>query len=203
MKFYSVTDSEFCKFGKVIDIDTEEIIKTAENIPMLDEGVKYTASVDEFEALDVMQKIQNEYFGGMPTQLGYCYGHNNMLNAVEWHKCSEINIAVTDIVLLLGDVRDIEENNTYNSEKLMAFKVKKGQAIEVYSTTLHYCPIETSKSGFGCVIGLFKGTNTQLDFEPDDKLIFAENKWLIAHKDNEKLINRGAVGGVYGINYEI
>jgi len=203
MKIYRVTDKEFETFGKVLDIDTKEIIEVAEKTKMPDEGSCYVASYEEFEKLSVMQTIQNEYFGGMPTQLGYCYGHSNMLNALEWHKCSEINVAVTDLILLLGDVRDIEEGNKYNSDKVKAFKVLKGEAIEVYATTLHFCPIETAKSGFGCVVGLLKGTNTDLDFAPCDKLIFRKNKWIMAHVDNTALLNKGVVGGIYGINHKI
>lgn len=203
MKIYEVCDKEFTQFGKVLDVDTTEIIAEAEKFEMPDEGSIYKASVEEFENLKIMKTIENEYFGGMPTQLGYCYGHSNMLNALEWHKCSEINIAVTDLILLLGDVRDIEEGNKYNSAKVKAFRVRKGQAIEVYATTLHFCPIETLKSGFGCVVGLLKGTNTDLEFTPKDKLIFRTNKWIMAHIDNQALINRGVVPGIYGENYKI
>lgn len=203
MKIYRVTDKEFAQFGKILDIDTKEIIETAEKIELPAEGSIYTASLESFEKLPVMKTIKNECFGGMPAQLGYCYGHSNMLNALEWHTCSEVNIAVTDLILLLGDVRDIEEGNKYNSDKVKAFKVLKGEAIEVYSTTLHFCPIETSKSGFGCVVGLLEGTNTNLDFEPDDKRIFRKNKWIIAHNENTALIEKGVVGGIYGINHKI
>ena len=203
MKIYEVCDKEFTKLGKVIDIDTTEIISEAEKFEMPTQGSIYKASVDEFERLEIMKTIQNEYFGGMSTQLGYCYGHSNMLNALEWHKCSEINIATTDLILLLGDVRDIEEDNKYDSAKVKAFRVRKGQAIEVYATTLHFCPIETAKSGFGCVVGLLKGTNTDLEFTPDDKLLFRTNKWIMAHEDNLALINRGVIAGIYGEKYKI
>lgn len=203
MKIYRVTDKEFASFGKVLDIDTKEIIEVANGIMMPESGSIYKASVEEFENLEIMQTIKNESFGGLSTQLGYCYGHSNMLNAMEWHKCSEINIAVTDMILLLGNIWDIEEGNLYNSEKVMAFKVLKGEAIEVYATTMHFCPIETAKTGFGCVVGLLKDTNTDLDFEPSDKLLFRKNKWIIAHKDNKALIDRGVVGGIYGVNHKI
>ena len=73
----------------------------------------------------------------------------------------------------------------------------------IYATTLHFCPIETAKSGFGCVVGLLKGTNTDLDFVPEDKLIFRKNKWIIAHGENTPLINRGVISGITGKNFEI
>lgn len=203
MKIYEVCDKEFVQFGRVLDLDVDEIIAEAQKFEMPSEGSIYKASCKEFECLDIMKTVQNECFGGIPIQLGYCYGHNNMLDALEWHKCSEINIAVTDLILLLGDVRDIENGNKYNSANVKAFHLKKGQAIEVYATTLHYCPIETDKTGFGSVVGLVKDTNTDLEFTPDDKLAFRTNKWIIAHKDNQRLIDRGIVGGIYGENYKL
>lgn len=203
MKIYRVTDKEFLPYGNVLDIDTTDIVKEAEKVQMPTDGSVYVASKEEFEALHIMNVAKNEIFGGMPTQLGYCWGYNDTLNALEWHKCSEINIATTDIILLVGDVRDIEEGNRYNSDKVKAFKVLKGEAIEMYATTLHYCPIQTSKDGFGCVVGLLKETNTDLESVPNDKLIFRKNKWIIAHEDNTELIENGVFGGIYGENYKI
>jgi len=203
LKIYRVTDKEFALYGNVLDIDTVDIVKEAEKVHMPTTGLVYVPSKEEFEKLHIMSIVKNEIFGGMSTQLGYCWGYNDTLNALEWHKCSEINIAVTDLILLLGDVRDIEEGNRYNSDKVKAFKVLKGEAIEMYATTLHYCPIQISKSGFGCVVGLLKETNTDIDSQPDDKIIFRKNKWIIAHQDNTELIKEGVFGGIYGENYKI
>lgn len=202
MKIYNVTDKEFLPYGRVLNLDTDEIISAAEKFPMPQEGSIYVPSEKTFEELDIANVIQNECFGEIPAQVGYCYGHSNKLNALEWHKCSEINIAVTDLVLFLGMVQDIEDGK-YNSEKIKAFKLKKGEAIEVYATTLHFCPIETDENGFGCVVGLLEGTNVPLDGEPDDKLLFRKNKWLIAHEDNAELIAKGVVPGIYGPNYSL
>lgn len=203
MKIYRVCDKEFLPYGKVLNLDTSEIVNTAEKIEMPNDGTIYHASEEDFEKLPIMDTIKNECFGGMPTQLGFCWGYNDTLNALEWHKCSEINIAVTDLILLLGDLRDVSDKNEYDSEKVKAFKVLKGEAIEVYATTLHYCPIETKTTGFRCVVGLLKDTNTPLDYSPNDKLIFQRNKWIIAHKDNSELINKGVFGGIYGVNHKI
>lgn len=203
MKFYSVNDKEFQKYGKVLDIDTSEIIKVAEAIEYPENGSKYVASIEDFEKLDVAKYIEKEIFGELPTQVGYCYGYNDTLNALEWHKCSEVNIAVTDFVLLLGNVWDIDENNRYNSENLKAFLVKKGEAIEVFATTLHFCPIMAKNDGFGCVVGLLKGTNTDLEEKAQDKLLFRKNKWIIAHEENAGLIDRGVASGIYNENIKI
>ena len=202
MKIYNVTDKEFLPYGRVLNLDTNEILSAAEKFPMPQEGSVYVPSEKTFEELDIAKVIKNECFGEMPTQVGYCYGHSHKLNALEWHKCSEINIAVTDLVLFLGMVQDIE-NGKYNSEKIKAFKLKKGEAIEVYATTLHFCPIETDENGFGCVVGLLEGTNVPLDGDHDDKMLFRKNKWIIAHEDNAELIAKGVVPGIYGPNYSL
>jgi hypothetical protein len=42
-----------------------------------------------------------------------------------------------------------------------------------------------------------------LEIEPKNKMLFRKNKWIIAHVENETLINRGVVAGITGTNYEI
>ena len=39
--------------------------------------------------------------------------------------------------------------------------------------------------------------------ETEEKLLFRKNKWIIAHVENETLINRGVIAGITGTNYEI
>ena len=59
-------------------------------------------------------------FGGLPIQIGYCNGSNVKLNALEYHRSSEIDIAVTDLILLLGCQQDIKED-TYDTALVEAF----------------------------------------------------------------------------------
>ncbi len=203
MNIYRVSDPEFKKYGKVVNISADPFIDAAKCIELPTEGSKYVPTLEVFEALSCRDSVEEECFGSIPAQLGYCWGHNDTLNALEWHSCSELNIAVTDFILLLGDIREIEEGNKYNSANVKAFLVKKGEAIVVYATTLHFCPIETSSDGFGCVVGLLAGTNTNLDKPANDPLLFRKNKWIIAHVDNAPLIARGVIAGIYGENYRI
>ncbi len=202
MKIYRVTDKEFKQFGKVLDLDTKAIVAEGEKIDVR-EFPTYWPWREEFECLPIMETVQNECFGGLSAQLGYCTGHNKMLNALEWHKCSEINIAVTDLILMLGDIRDIEDGGKYNSENMMAFKLLKGEAVELYGTTLHYCPVEIGENGFGCVVGLLRGTNTALGFKPENQLLGSKNNWCMAHIENQEMLDRGVFGGIYGPNHKI
>jgi hypothetical protein len=57
--------------------------------------------------------------------------------------------------------------------------------------------------GFGCVVGLPKGTNTALEEKPECKYITAKNKWIICHVDNEAAKARGYTPGISGENFKI
>ena len=203
IKLYSVNSEEFKTFGRVITgLDTSEIIKAAEKISRPAEGSAYTPSEESFEKLPTAKEIENKFFGTLPSQIGYCHGHNSLLNAAEWHMSSEINIAVTSLVLILGHIWDIENGKT-DSSKFTVFYLPAGTVAEVYSTTLHFCPCEVEKGGFGCIVGLPLGTNTPLETETSNPLLFRKNKWLIAHNDNKALISRGVLPGISGENFKI
>ncbi len=202
IEIYSLSDYEFQEYGRVLDIDTKKILAIASEIKYPEKSSVYIPSLKEFEDLEIHTEIKNKVFGEIPTQTGYCYGYNNSFDATEWHTSSEVNIAVTDMILFLGRRADIN-NNRISTSKFKAFYVKKGTCLEMYATTLHYCPCQTSENGFGCVVILPKGTNTPLENEYEDKLLFAKSKWLLAHKENIDLINQGAVSGVTGTNFKI
>ena len=203
VEFYDVSDKEFAPFGRMIKgLDAAEMIEAAKKIPNPESGSSYLPSVEDFESLKIASEIKNEFFGSLPTQIGYCWGHSNFLNATEWHTSSEINVAVTPLVLILGHIWDIADGKI-DSSKFKAFYLPAGTVVEVYATSLHFCPCEVSEDGFGCVVGLPEGTNTNLEIETKDKLLFRKNKWIIAHVDNEPLKNRGVVAGITGTNYEI
>lgn len=187
MEIKKVTDPEFRAYGQVVDgYDCKELLAAMEQTP-LSEDVVYVASVKELEDLPVAEMIETNLFGQMPIQVGYCNGHNKKLNALEYHRNSEVNVAATDLVLLLGKQQDIKEDHTYDTSLVEAFLVPKGTVIEVYATTLHYAPCHVEEAGFRCVVVLPKDTNT--DMEPveerfsEDKLLFAKNKWLIGHEE--------------------
>ena len=204
MKIQKVTDPAFRKYGQVLEgYDFTGLIKEMKHTPV-PEDVIYVPSVEELEALDIMKDLQNKGYGGLPIQIGYCNGHNKKLNAVEYHRNSEINVAVTDLVLLIGHQQDIEPDHTYDTSKIEAFLVPAGTGIEVYATTLHYAPCHVNEGGFQCVVVLPKGTHTDLTFQTEktgeDSLMTAKNKWLIAHEDAKIA---GAFNGLKGENITI
>lgn len=206
MVIKSINDEEFKKYGQVLkNYDCSEIIEKMKNTP-LPSDVIYEPSIKELEVLNIAQDLKEREFGGLPIQIGYCNGNNYILNAVEYHRSSEINIAVTDLILLIGSQQDIKDDYSYNTSKIEAFLVPEGSIIEVYATTLHYAPCNANQSGFRCVVVLPKDTNLPLEKEiekvGEDALLFAKNKWLIGHKDTD-LGAQGAFIGLVGENISI
>ena len=201
MKLQKVTDPAFKKYGKVVEnVDFSELVEELKKTPCPQEVV-YEPSVEQLEALPVYQALQDVAYGEMPIQIGYCNGDNYSLNAVEYHRSSEIDIAVTDLILLLGCQQDIQEGDVYDTSKIEAFFVPAATAVELYATTLHYAPCTARKGGFRCAIILPKGTNDALSFETskegENRLLAAVNKWLIAH---EEAGIEGAFCGLQGEN---
>ena len=204
MEIFSVRDEKFRKYGKVWDnIESTKLLIGMEHTP-LPEDVIYVPSVEELEAVPEAQAFQNRVFGGLPIQIGYCNGNNHKLNAVEYHRNSEINIAVTDMILLLGWLPDVTDEFTYDTSKIEAFMVPAGTVVEMYETTLHYAPCNAAEGGFKCIVILPKITNTDIDFalatEGEDTLMTAKNKWLIAHED---AAIEGAFNGLRGENISL
>jgi len=201
MKVYQVTDPEFRQYGRVVKgIDMTELVEAMQKTP-LPEEVVYEPSVEILENTKVFGELQTKTYGELPIQIGYCNGHNKKLNAVEYHRCSEINVAATDAILLLGSQQDVTDEFTYDTSLIKAFFVPKGTAVEVYATTLHYAPCSADKNGFRVAIVLQKDTNLPLDekhTEGEDKLLAAKNKWLIGHPEGG--LPEGSFLGLVGEN---
>ena len=205
MTIYKVTDAEFAPYGKVLeDYDLKEIIRKMDETPLPADGTVYVPSDKDLEALPIAEEFRNKGYGGLPIQIGYCNGNNHKLNALEYHRSSEIDIAATDMILLLGRQQDIEADDTYDTAKVEAFLVPAGTAVEVYATTLHYAPCNVAEGGFRSIVVLPEGTNTEIDFPlastGEDRLMTAKNKWLIAHAEAEI---EGAVVGLKGENLSV
>ena len=205
MTVKKVTDSAFKAYGRVITgYDFSGLLKAMEQTP-LPEDVIYIPSLPEMEALPAAKELGNGIYGQMPIQIGCCNGHNKKLNAVEYHRDSEVDIAVDDLILILGKQQDIEEDHTYDTSRMEAFLVPAGTAVEVYATTLHYAPCHVKNEGFRCVIVLPRDTNLDMEpvevKDPEDRLLFARNKWLIGHAEGG--LPEGAFIGLKGENLSV
>ena len=207
MTIHSVLDAEFNPYGKVLEgFNTAELQKAMLAIDLPESGTSYRPGIESLEACDIFSELRDRAYGGMPIQLGMCWGHNTKLNCLEYHRDSEVNIGTHDFILLLAKEDEIE-NGVLDTAKVKAFRVPAGAAVEVYATTLHYAPCHTSKEdGFRVAVALPMGTNTEKPVitpgNDEDKMLWARNKWLLAHPETSEAKN-GAYIGLKGANIDI
>ena len=224
IQIQKVTDKSFRKYGRILtgEYDVAELMDAMEKTECPDYAVIYIPSDKEIEKLPVMKAFTDSLYGGLPIQIGYCNGNNHLLNAVEYHRSSEVNVACTDLILLIGSEQDIEDDYTYDTSKIEAFLLPKGTVAEVYATTLHYAPCGIDGKGFQVAVVLPKGTNYPLKSKHiridnktastsnkntgssninEDALLAAANKWLIGHAEGG--LDDSAYIGLKGENIEI
>lgn len=200
----NVSDPEFIPYGKVIDgYDLKPLLDVLKSLPKPDDGVVYVPGEPLLEQLPVKDEISAGFFGGMPVQLGYCNGNNRKLNCLEYHRDSELNIAADDVILLLAKARDIRDWKL-DTSKVEAFFLPAGTAVQFYETALHYAPCTApGNSGFRVAVALPLGTNTEKPEiqvkNSEDKLLWARNKWLLAHPESSEAAS-GAFVGLTGEN---
>lgn len=209
VRFEQVTSDAFRPYGRILTgYDLTDILEKMKETPVPDDVI-YVRKDEKLEESGLYEQMQSRMFGESRIQFGYCNGHNKALNALEYHRSSEVNIAATDMVLLLGLLQDVTDDFRYDTSKVKAFLVPKGTAVEIYATTLHYAPCNVGDEGFRCLVVLPEGTNAELDGRHDslenapvseDALLAACNKWLIAHEEADIL---GAWNGLVGENIKI
>lgn len=202
-----VNAPEFERYGHLLTrYDASEMIARANAILPPEQGVAYEPSVAALEAPSAFTTaIVREVYGGMPTQVGWCYGKNVQMAGLEYHRGSETVVCMTDAVLLVGHLQDVEfgDEIRYDTRKVAAFYAPAGAVVEFSPWNLHYAPIQATKEGgFATLVYLPKGTNEPLTFSVDkvgeNRLLFAVNKWLLIHPDLKGMVEMGAYPGLVG-----
>ena len=209
MTIYSVYDPVFKPYGQVVEGLKEtvaELLPALAETPLPNDGTGYVPSDQALQELPAAVEISEHCYGGMPVQLGWCNGYNTKLNCLEYHRDSEFNLGTEDFILLLAKQNEIE-NGKLDTGKVKAFRVPAGVLVEVYATSLHYAPCHTDpEKGFRVLVALPWGTNTERPvFENktvEDALLWARNKWLLAHPESAEAAN-GAYVGLVGENIDI
>jgi len=203
LPLYSVHDPEFAPYGRVLELgDTSQLHEVLAKTPIPESGNSYTASCEDLEAVEVMGKVQS-VFGYMDIQAGFCNGRGDTLNALEYHKCSEVNFTTTGLVLLLALPEDMKDGYL-NSKSVKGFCLCPDTAVEIYPRVLHFAPCRVSDEGFNCLVVLEKGVNSPLEpehAEPrgEDRLLWMRGKWMICHHDSPQA-EKGAFQGISGEN---
>ena len=203
LKLYSVLDPEFRRYGRVLNAETGELAAAMAATEIPEEGNCYKASVPALEAVPLMKSLRRTVFGEMEIQAGYCNGHGYKLNAMEYHKCCEINFSTTGLVLLLALPEQLDDGRL-DSADVAGFYLPAGALVEIFPLVMHFAPCRISESGFNCLVVLEKGTNEVLPVvdtsaSGEEKLLWMRNKWMTCHPDSPQK-EKGAFVGISGEN---
>ena len=208
MKIYPVTDPSFRLYGEPIThgYNVSELLRAMEAIPLPEEGTAYEPAIESLEACSIFSQLQDRAYGGLPIQLGMCWGRNTKLNCLEYHRDSEVNLGTGDFILLLAKRHEVVEG-VLDTEKVRAFRIPGGLPVEIYADTLHFAPVHVDeKKGFRVAVVLPRGTNTDKPAitpgNAEDRLLWARNKWLLAHPDSAQAA-QGAYIGLMGENLDL
>ena len=200
-KIQEISNKTFCQYGKVIINDVKDILSYGDvHITPCKSGNIFNASVQNVEDLVSIQAIAKKVYGYSEVQAGTCTGQNTALTGIEYHQGSETIIAITDFVLIVGRLQDMQ-GNYYDASLCECFYVPRGTIVECYSTTLHYTPCKVDKDGFKTIVILLKGTGDTI--EKVEGILKKKNKWFICHPSNTNKIEAGDFPGLLGELIEI
>ena len=214
-------DPRLARYGRIVEPSgMDALLVLADSIaPANLPSNLYVASEGRLEAHEAAASL-GPYFGFAALQVGYNAGPNSRLNGLEWHGSPELLMAVTDLALFLGREEDIlwdgPDSPSYGSGHLACLFLPRGAALRILPGTLHLSPCRLSESGFKSVVVLPRGTNSPLSDEEralareaaargdgPARLLFARNKWILAHPEREILTDQGAHPGIVGDNLEV
>lgn len=206
LPLYSVTEPEFGRYGRVLAGETQELEKALDTCAIPEDGNCYEASAPVLEAVGLMKDMKRVVFGDMPIEAGYCNGRGFTMNAMEYHKCSEVNFSTTGAVLLLALPEQLDDGKL-DSRDVVGFYLPAGVLVEIYPLVLHFAPCRIAEDGFRCLVILEKGTNEALPAvntaaAGEEKMLWMRNKWLTCHPDSPQKAE-GAFVGISGENLTV
>ncbi|EBP4526821.1 DUF4867 domain-containing protein [Salmonella enterica subsp. enterica serovar Westminster] len=182
-KTLSIHSDEFKAYGKVISTkNIDSLLKyLKDEVTLPHDRIEYVRSDECLSHCAAVSDIQRQIYGDMPVQAGYVCGVNTTQDGFEYHQGSEVIIAASDFFLFLGK-REFMQDDAFNGELARPFFVPAKSAIELYSTTLHYCPISINTQPFSAAIILLDGTNEYIPDENKPAMLSKRNTWFIAHE---------------------
>lgn len=207
LELLSVYEPEFERYGRVLGTAVgRDFSERLEDQPIPEEGNCYVASVPELEQTDFIRSVRHGVFGDMDIQAGYCNGRGHRLNALEYHKCSEVNYTTTGLVLLLALPEQLCDGKL-NSAAVKGFYLPPFVPVEIFPLTLHFAPCRTGIDGFNCLVVLERGVNSPAErvdtsAAGEEKLLWMRGKWMVCHPDSPQA-QRGAYVGISGENIEL
>ena len=207
LKIKTLEAPEFKVFGRVHDFKFPQITACLNRLEMPHDkgGEIYIPEDHNLDACTAeCAYIRENLYGQVPCQIGSYAGRAYKLNALEYHKCSEILLIADPAVLLLASIRQLDQF-TLNTALMQAFYVPAGTCVELYNTTLHFSPLAVTEKGMRQAVVQQQGTNTPKTAQtavrvPEDELLLERNKWVICHEEADFLVKAGAKVGLIGPN---
>jgi len=158
----------------------------------------YVPCEEKLMALDEADQFKSDLFGQVPCQVGWYYGNGTKLNAIEYHKCSEVLYEFEPCVLILGLLWDIKDDSL-DTASMKVFYVPANTCVELYATTLHYAPCRAGSEPVMQIVAQSMYTNTPLltpaeGNERENKYLLQRNKWVLIHPEAVEIIPDGFIG---------
>ena len=203
----SVDDPEFASYGCVHKtVKLPEMKKFLYGVERTEDEY-YVPGEPALESLEEAVQFTEDMFGQVPCQIGWYYGNGHKLNALEYHKCSEILYEYESCVVIVGHLWDIKDNEV-DTKDLKLFYVPADTCVELYATTLHYAPVTAGKNCVMQIVAQSKGTNTPLlspaeGNEPENKYLLERNKWVLCHPEAKEALGPKAFVGIKGDNITV
>ncbi len=207
LPLYSVLDPAFAAYGRVLELgDCAELAKALDGTEIPAEGNCYQASVPALEATAEAAAICRTVFGETEIEAGFCNGRGYTLNALEYHKSSEVNFTTRGLVLLLALPEQLHDG-MLSSKDVVGFYLPPMVPVEIFPRVLHFAPCRVEESGFNCLVVLPLGTTTPLSrvdtsAPGEEKMLWMKNKWMTCHPDSPQA-RKGAWQGITGENLRL
>lgn len=202
-----VNDPAFAEYGMVFpDVALPEMKHFLYSVERT--GVEhYVACSEELMQMQEADLFKDVFFGQVPCQVGWYYNYGTKLNAVEYHKCSEILYEYEPCVITIAKLWDIE-NGTLDTGKMKCFYVPPETCVELYGTTLHFAPARACKQPVMQIVAQSLGTNTPLPRKTpgstfEHPWLLQRNKWVLAHPEAAASIDPDVYVGLTGENITI
>lgn len=194
-KILDINDSAFNEYGVVHHRENlKEVFDVMSKFEIPKEGTQYIASIPELEKCRAIKGIQRDVFAEIPIDAGVTMGHSDTFTAFEYHQCSELNIMLDDVVMVLGKRQTLEEYGSIDpNREAKMFYVPKGTVIELYNDTLHYAPIQVTKAGYKVIVVVIHGTNAVLPkgVKSDNPRVVKKGKFQVVHETRKDKIAQG------------
>jgi len=109
MEIINAEDKRFRNYGRLItEVDFSPVVEAMQSTT-IPENVVYEPSVAALEATSAFDKIRDICYGETDIQIGHCIGKNTLLNALEYHRNCEVNIAEKDTLIMVAPITAIRD----------------------------------------------------------------------------------------------